>query len=107
MHHVAIAEEFELRRSPRAQVSQAIAAVDDDRSVLVESVFRFRQQLRERQMDRTTYRGGTMFMSGKHVNHLAALGDDVQNITMIDDPHSLNSTRARTPCEQVRQVRYR
>jgi hypothetical protein len=28
-----------------------------------------------------------MFMSGQHVDDIAALGDDVQNITMIDDPH--------------------
>jgi hypothetical protein len=94
VHHVAIAEEFELRRSSRAQVSQAVAAVDDDRALLVENVLRVMQQLRERQMDRTADRGAAMLMSGKHIDHLPALGDDFQNITMIDDPHIVNSTRA-------------
>jgi hypothetical protein len=34
-------------------------------------------------------------MIGKHVDDLPALGDDFQNLTMIDDPHRLHSTRAR------------
>jgi hypothetical protein len=82
VHHAAIAEEFELRPSPRAQVSQAIAAVDDDWPLPVESVLRVMQQLREREMDRTAYRAGTMFMRGQHVGHIAALGDDFLNITL-------------------------
>jgi hypothetical protein len=28
-----------------------------------------------------------MFMRGQHVGHIAALGDDFQNITVIDDSH--------------------
>ena len=44
MHYVAKAEKFELRRSPRAQVSQAIAAVDYHRSLSVECPFRVVQQ---------------------------------------------------------------
>lgn len=88
MHHVAIAEEFELRRSPRAKVSQTIAAVDDDRPLLVERVFGIVQQLRERQVNRAANGCRAMLMGGQHVEHLAARGDDIQNIMMIDNAHS-------------------
>jgi hypothetical protein len=87
VHYIAIAKVFELRRSPRAQISQAIAAVDDHRPPLVEGLFRMVQELRKRQMNRTAYRGSSMLMIGKHVDHLAALGHYVQNITMIDGSH--------------------
>jgi len=88
VHYVGIAEVFELRRSSRAQISQAIAAVYDHRPLLVEGLFRVVQQLRERQMNRTAYRGSSMLMIGKNVDHLAAFGHCVQNITMIYDSHS-------------------
>jgi hypothetical protein len=88
VHHVAKAEEFELRRSSRAQISQAIAAVDDHRPLLVEGLFCGVQELRQREMNRTAYRGSSMLMIGKNVDHLAAFGHCVQNITMIDDTHN-------------------
>ena len=87
MRHLAIAEEFELRRSPRAQVSQAIAAIDSDRAFLVERVLGVLQQLRQRKMNRAAYRGAAMLMIGQHVDDLAALGDDFQDIMMVDDSH--------------------
>jgi hypothetical protein len=84
---VAEADYLELRRSSRAEVSQTIAAIDNHRPLLVENALRFVQQLRERQMDRASDRSATMLMSGKDVNELAALGDDLKNFAMIDDPH--------------------
>ena len=88
MHHVAITEEFELRRSPGAEVSQAIAAVNDDRPFFVERVFGVVQELRERQVNRAANGCRAMLMGGQYVNHLAARGDDTQNIMMIDNAHT-------------------
>ena len=64
MHHVAIAEEFELRRSSCAKVSQAIAAINYDGLGLVEREFGIVQQMRERQMNRATNCRDTMLMRG-------------------------------------------
>lgn len=88
MHHVAIAEKFELRRSPRAQVSQTIAAIDNHRPLLVENVLSLVQQLWERQVNGATYRGAAMLVRGQHVDDLAAAHNELQNLAMIYDPHT-------------------
>jgi hypothetical protein len=88
MHHVAITEEFELRRSPGTEVSQAIAAVNDDRPFFVQRMFGVVQQPRERQVHRAANGGRAMLMGGQHVDHLTARGDDTQNIMMIDNAHT-------------------
>ena len=92
MHYIAVAEKFELRRSSCAEVSQAVAAVDDDRFVFVEEQFSVVQQPREREMNRADYCSGTVLVRRQHVDDLATLGDDSQNVTMIDDPHNSNCT---------------
>ena len=38
-------------------------------------------------MNRTEYRGSAMLVAGKHVDYLAAGGDDFQDLMMIDDSH--------------------
>jgi len=46
MPHIVKAEKFELRRSPRAEVSQTVTAIDDYGSRFVERVLRGMEQLR-------------------------------------------------------------
>jgi len=85
MHHVAIAEKFELRRSPCAEVSQAITTVDDYRLLSIENVLSFMEQLRERQVNRTSNRAGAMLVRGENVDDLPTLGNEFQDFAMIDD----------------------
>jgi hypothetical protein len=70
MHHVAIAEKFELRRSSRAEVSQTIATIHYDRLVLVEGVLGIVEQTWEGQMDRAANGARTELMRGQHVDDL-------------------------------------
>ena len=53
MADVAEAEQFELRRSSRAEVSQRIAAIDDDRARAVEQFWRVAQNASGRNVNRT------------------------------------------------------
>jgi hypothetical protein len=85
MHHVAEAEEFELRRSSRAQVSQTIAAVNDDRAPFIERVLRIMKQLWKRQMNRSADRDAAELVGWQHIDDLAAAADDADYFAMIDD----------------------
>jgi hypothetical protein len=87
MHHVAIAEKFELRRSSRAEVSQTIATIHYDRLVLVEGVLGIVEQTWEGQMDRAANGARTELMRGQHVDDPPPRGDYLLDFTMIDDPH--------------------
>ena len=87
MRYVVEAEKFELRRSSRAKVSQAVATIDNDRFVLVERVFRAIEQMRERQMNRANDVSDSIFMLRQDIEHLPALGEQFEDLNMIDDPH--------------------
>jgi hypothetical protein len=87
-----MAEKFELRRSSRAEISQAVAAIDNDRPRLVENALRVAQQLGKRQMDRAFDRGDPMLVVRKHIDDLPTCGHEPQHFAMIDNPHLGNLT---------------
>jgi hypothetical protein len=82
-----MAEEFELRRSSRAQVSQTVAAINDDRSRLVEDALGIAHQFRQREMNRALDRGAAMLMLRQHIDDLPARGKNLQHLAMIDNSH--------------------
>jgi hypothetical protein len=88
MQHITMAEEFELRRSPCAEVSQAIAAIDDDGARFVEHALRIAHHFRQWKMNRALDRRASMLMLGKHVDHLPPSGEDLQHLAMIGSPHT-------------------
>jgi len=83
-----MAEKFELRRSPRAQLSQAIAAVNDDRATFVELVLGVVNQFREWQMNRASNVREVVFVRRQNIDDLTAVRDDALHFSMVDDPHS-------------------
>jgi hypothetical protein len=106
MHHIVVAEEFELRRSSRAEVSQTVAAIDHHRTIFLERAECVVQQLRERQVHGFADRTRPMLMSREDVDDLPAFGDNLQNFTMIDDPHSSGFyARARGPANRKAAIR--
>jgi hypothetical protein len=106
MPHVAVAEKFELRRSSRAQVSQAIAAIHYNRFVFIECALGFIQQMREREVNRAANRGGAELVSGQHVDDLPTFGDYLLNFTMINDPHQFQFYAAsRCPASRRAAIR--
>ena len=54
MADIGEAEQFELRRSPRTQVSQRVAAINDDRPRAVEQLWRVAQDMPDWNVNRAT-----------------------------------------------------
>ena len=70
MADVGEGEGFELRRSSRAQVSQAIAAVDGDGPCVVEACRRVVKNVTQRNVDRAANVRGLIFVRRQNVNEL-------------------------------------
>jgi hypothetical protein len=67
---VVEAEQFELRRSPRAEVSQAVTTIDYDRTSAVERYRRIAQDASDRNVDRAADMRSLVLVRGQGVDDL-------------------------------------
>jgi len=88
MKHARKSDQFELRRSPSAEVSQSIAAVHHDRMRLVGVRCRISEYANKRNMNRAAYVAGVVLMTRQHVDDPRAQFDQLRDLAMIDAFHN-------------------
>jgi hypothetical protein len=66
------ADQLELRRSPRAQISQGVAAIDDHRAVAVDQLRGTGQDAADREMNRAANVRGLILLGRQDVDDLRA-----------------------------------
>jgi hypothetical protein len=74
MADVVEADQLELRRSSRTEVSQRVAAIDDDRSRAVEQLRRVAQHMPERNVNRAADVCGAVLVRRQRIDDLRAGG---------------------------------
>lgn len=80
-------EKFELRRSPSADVSETVAAVDDDRLLRDQAPVRVARKAAYRQMDGALDVSGFVLVRGQGIDDLRAVGAKPQDRAMVDYFH--------------------
>ena len=89
------AEQLELRRSSRAEVSQRIAAIDDDRASAVEQRGRIVQEVADRNVNRAANVCGVVLVCREHVDDLHAGGEGLEKFAMLNFAHCYARIAAR------------
>ncbi|MFZ2060737.1 MAG: hypothetical protein WAU82_06980 [Candidatus Binatus sp.] len=87
MADVGEAEQFELRRSSRAEVSQGITAIDDDRARAVEQCWRVAQDTADRDVNRAADVRGGVLVGRQGVDDLHAGGEHPKKFAMLNLAH--------------------
>ena len=87
MADISETEHLELRRSPRAEVSQNIAAIDDDRPHAVERRWRVAQYAADRNVNRAADMSSPVLVRRQRVHDLRAGGEHTQKFAMLDLAH--------------------
>ena len=95
MADVEEAEPLELRRSSRAEVSQTIAAIDDDRTSTVEQLDRIAQDMADRDVNRSPEVRSVVLVRWQSVDNLHAGGEHPEKFAMLDLPHCYARIAAR------------
>ena len=96
MADVVEADQLELRRSPRAEVSQRVAAIDHDRPNGVEQLWRVAQNILDRNMNRATDMGGLVLMRRQRVHDSRAGRQHPEKFAMLDLAHDLRAHRGQS-----------
>jgi hypothetical protein len=89
---VGEAEQLELRRSSRAEVSQGIAAVDDDRAV--GQRWCVAEDASDRDVNRAAYVSGSVLVRRESVDDLRAGGEHLEKFAMLNLAHALRAHRS-------------
>jgi hypothetical protein len=97
MEHFGEAEQFELRRSPRAQISQRIATVDHDGQVGREHPPGAGEQRLERHVDGAANMKAAVLPRGQDVDDLGAVCDGFEHLAMVNDAQAQGSVARRRP----------
>ncbi len=85
---------LELRRSSRAEVSQAIAAIDDDRAVAIKLGGRIAEDVADRNVNRAADVSSVVFMRRKHVDDLRVPDASIAaNLAMLNLAHATRASR--------------
>jgi hypothetical protein len=96
MTHIGEAEQFELRRSSCAEISQAIAAVDDDWTCPIEQRGRIAKDAADGKVNRTADVGGLVLVRGQRIDDLHCAGGEHRGeFTMLDFSHCYERIAAR------------
>jgi hypothetical protein len=95
MINFRVVEEFELRRGPRAQVSQCIATVCDDRLFAGEHRRGLAPQIAQGQMQRSFDMGGVVLRGRKRFDYPRSLAAQTQQFPMVNCLHQYWIARAR------------
>lgn len=87
MADVGEAEQFELRRSSRAEVSQGIAAIDHDRARAVEHRWRVAQNVADRNVNRAADVRGVVLVRRQCVHNLRVRRQHPEKFAMVNLTH--------------------
>jgi hypothetical protein len=91
---VGEAEQLELRRSSRAEVSQRIAAIDDDRARAVGQRWCVAEDASDRDVNRAAYVSGSVLVRRESVDDLRAGGEHLEKFAMLNLAHALRAHRS-------------
>ena len=96
MTDVNEAQKLELRRSSRTEVSQAIATIDDDRTLAVQGRRRVSQNSAQRNVNGAADVCGVVFVRRQHVDDLRdACGEHRGKLAMLNFAHDYARIEAR------------